>query len=324
MYRGYLNRNIRPVLGNLSIKKITPRTLEKFYAELRRCRTRCKGTPFIEHRAQGDHDCKTAKCAPHDCNPLAASTVRQIHAVISGALSAAVRWEYLSANPAKVAHRPKQLPPQPDPPTPTEAARLADAAFAIDDEWGTLVWLVMTTGMRRGEVCALRWSDIDLDEGILKVRRSYVMRSGIRKIKGTKTHQMRRMAIDTETTVLLTQHKARSHQRCQDLEIEFTADLYVFVGVRNPNPRVPCSPNSVSSRYKYMATSIGIDTHIHALRHYSATELLTAGIDLRTVAGRLGHGGGGATTLRVYAAWVAAADRKAAEILASRMPKRSM
>lgn len=96
----------------------------------------------------------------------------------------------------------------------------------------------------------------------------------------------------------------------------------MFVGLRDTDPRTPCSPNSVSSRYKSMATGIGIDTHIHALRHYSATELLTAGIDLRTVAGRLGHGGGGATTLRVYAAWVAAADRKAAEILGSRMPKR--
>lgn len=71
-----------------------------------------------------------------------------------------------------------------------------------------------------------------------------------------------------------------------------------------------------------MATEAGVKTHIHALRHYSATELLTAGVDLRTVAGRLGHGGGGATTLRVYAAWVAASDRKAAEILGSRMPKR--
>ena len=79
----------------------------------------------------------------------------------------------------------------------------------------------------------------------------------------------------------------------------------------------------MSSRYKDMADRLGIDTHIHALRHYSATELLTAGIDLRTVAGRLGHGGGGATTLRVYAAWVAASDRKAAEILGSRMPKRA-
>jgi integrase len=68
-----------------------------------------------------------------------------------------------------------------------------------------------------------------------------------------------------------------------------------------------------------MAARLGIATHLHALRHYSATELLTSGVDLRTVAGRLGHGGG-ATTLKVYAAWVAGADRKAAELLGSRMP----
>ena len=67
---------------------------------------------------------------------------------------------------------------------------------------------------------------------------------------------------------------------------------------------------------------LGIATHLHSLRHYSATELLTAGVDLRTVAGRLGHGGGGATTLKVYAAWVAASDRKAAELLRTRLPAR--
>jgi site-specific recombinase XerD len=68
-----------------------------------------------------------------------------------------------------------------------------------------------------------------------------------------------------------------------------------------------------------MCAGLGIDTHLHALRHYSATELLTAGVDLRTVAGRLGHGGGGATTLRVYSAWVVESDRRASEILGGRM-----
>ena len=104
--------------------------------------------------------------------------------------------------------------------------------------------------------------------------------------------------------------------------MELTEDMYVFSGARKFEPTSPCSPHSVSSRYRNLARRLGIDTHIHALRHYSATELLTAGVDLRTVAGRLGHGGGGATTLRVYAAWVAASDRKAAEILGSRMPRR--
>jgi site-specific recombinase XerD len=50
---------------------------------------------------------------------------------------------------------------------------------------------------------------------------------------------------------------------------------------------------------------------IHKLRHNSATELISGGVDVRTIAGRLGHGGGGTTTLRVYAAWVSEAGRRA-------------
>jgi len=66
---------------------------------------------------------------------------------------------------------------------------------------------------------------------------------------------------------------------------------------------------------------LGIDTTLHKLRHYNATELIAAGVDLRTIAGRLGHGGGGTTTLRVYAAWVAEADQRAASALAERLPR---
>jgi integrase len=70
-----------------------------------------------------------------------------------------------------------------------------------------------------------------------------------------------------------------------------------------------------------MATRLGLrSTHLHALRHYTATELLAAGADLRTVAGRLSHSDGGATTLRVYAGRVTAADRRAANLLAGLMP----
>jgi integrase len=70
-----------------------------------------------------------------------------------------------------------------------------------------------------------------------------------------------------------------------------------------------------------MAARLDIDTTIHKLRHYSATELIAAGVDIRTVAGRLGHGGGGATTLRVYSAWLAESDQRAAASLAARLPR---
>jgi hypothetical protein len=56
MYRGYLNRNIRPVLGDIPARKLSARDLEKFYAELRRCHIRCNGAPFIEHKVAGFAD----------------------------------------------------------------------------------------------------------------------------------------------------------------------------------------------------------------------------------------------------------------------------
>jgi integrase len=331
-YAGYISRVIKPVLGDVSLKKLGARELETLYSELRRCRQRCDDKPFIEHKSTDDHDCTEAECTPHECNPMASSTVRQIHSIISSTLNAAVRWDWIDTNPAKVAKRPKQTPPEPDPPSPADAARLVDKAFELGDDWGTLVWLVMTTGMRRAEVAGLRWSNIDLDAEIVEIRRSYVQSYGKGKEKDTKTHQMRRVALDSETVAILRTHKEWCSTELAKVNITLTDDMFVFMSGRNvdlatgkpidKDATKPYSPDAISRRYKRMAATLGITTHIHALRHFSATELLTAGIDLRTVAGRLGHGGGGATTLRVYAAWVAAADRKAAEILGSRMPKR--
>ncbi|MGH3935480.1 MAG: tyrosine-type recombinase/integrase [Pseudonocardiaceae bacterium] len=91
------------------------------------------------------------------------------------------------------------------------------------------------------------------------------------------------------------------------------------IPVPQPNPRRP-RKYLRSRRHSKMAADLGIDTRLHALRHHSATELLAGGVDLRTVAGRLGHGGE-ATTLKVYAAWVVGADTKAADLIASRLPR---
>jgi integrase len=322
-YTGYIERTIKPALGAVPIDKLGARDLERLYQQLRRCRALCDGKPFVEHGPpDADHDCARSKCRPHQCRPMAASTIRQIHSIISGTLAAAVRWEWLGTNPARAARRPRAKAPEPRPPSSVMAAQLIDAAFEMDDDWGTLVWLVMTTGLRRGEVCALRWQDLDLDGEIIDIRRNYVLHKGVGTEKDTKTHQMRRIALDSETTAILRAHRSSVSERLQELGQTLTDERYVFTGTRTPDHSEPYSPHAVSSRYRAMADRLGIKTHLHALRHYSATELLTAGVDLRTVAGRLGHGGGGATTLRVYAAWVAASDRKAAEILGSRMPRR--
>lgn len=92
--------------------------------------------------------------------------------------NAAVRRGWIESNPAKIAQRPKQKPPEPDPPSPTDAARLVEAAFEMSEDWGTLVWLVVTTGMRRAEVAGLRWSGVDLDAEVIEVQRTYVQSKG--------------------------------------------------------------------------------------------------------------------------------------------------
>ncbi|HTF47207.1 MAG TPA: tyrosine-type recombinase/integrase [Pseudonocardia sp.] len=234
-YVGYIERTIKPTIRAQPIDRLNARTLESLYRELRRCRSRCDGRPQIEkHTTAGDHDCGKAECKPHVCKPMAASTVRQMHSIISGTLTAAVRWEWIDTNPARIAQRPRAKAPEPDPPSATEAAQLLDAAFEIDEDWGTLVWLVMTTGLRRGEVCALRWRDIDLDEEIVEIRRNYILHKGVGIEKETKTHQMRRIALDSETVTVLRTHRVRVAERLEALDQAVTNDTYVFSGTKTP------------------------------------------------------------------------------------------
>jgi integrase len=130
---------------------------------------------------------------------------------------------------------------------------------------------------------------------------------------------MRRISLDEATVEILDAHKERCTDRCTGIGTVLGDGEFVFS--YSPDSRHPCSPSAITHRYARMTAKLGLRTHLHALRHYSATELLAAGVDLRTVAGRLGHGGGGSTTLKVYAAWVAGADKKAAHLIASRLPR---
>lgn len=171
----------------------------------------------------------------------------------------------------------------------------------------------MVTGARRGRLCALRWPSIRFAERDLFVARNLITRGGERQEKDTKTHQSRRLALDDATVAVLAEHRDRCGERAAACGVPLLADGYVFSA--QPDGSAPLLPDSVTQRFRRLAHRVGVPAHLHQLRHYSATQLLAAGVDLRTVAGRLGHGGGGATTLRVYAAFLAASDRRAAELL---------
>jgi integrase len=318
MYTRYLEKHVRPFIGHLKAGSVDADALDSLYAELRRCQVHCTGGRSVDHRTQREHVCDE-RCRAHVCKPLAASTIRQIHFVLSGTYKKGVRWRWVSSNPLKFASPPAARKPDPRPPSAEEAARILAEAWREPD-WGALVWLTMTTGARRGELCALRWSDVELPAGALTLRRSISQDGGHREEKDTKTHQQRRLALDPETVGVLTEHWDRCRSRAAELGATLGRDAFVFS--LDPEGQTPLVPGSVSQRYSRLVERLGIETHLHSLRHYSATELISAGVDVRTVAGRLGHSGGGITTLRVYAAWVAESDQRAAGGLLERLPAR--
>jgi integrase len=316
-YESKLRRHVRPALGKKQLGKIDVETLETFYGSLARCRARCNGRKFIEHRMAKDHEC-TEKCRPHVCKPLADSTIRQIHWILSGALDRAVRWRWIGVNPCDEAEPPPQPKPNPRPPSPAEAGELLTEA-SKDIDWGTLVWTAITTGARRGELCALRWIDIDFDNAVVMLTRSIAQVGGRCWEKNLKSHQQRRITLDPETLEVARAHRQRCEERALALGVGLSKHAFVFSLV--PDGSRHLKPDSVTQRYDRMAKRLEIVTTIHNLRHYSATELIRAGVDIRTVAGRLGHGGGGATTLRVYSAWSSESDQRAAAALVARLPR---
>jgi hypothetical protein len=97
------------------------------------------------------HDCSRSGCRPHACKPLSPATIRQIHAILSGAFAAAVRWEWIDRNPAASAKLPKARPRSPSSPQPTAVAKVLAAARDEGlDLLALYLWLAAVTGARRG------------------------------------------------------------------------------------------------------------------------------------------------------------------------------
>ncbi|QNE20466.1 hypothetical protein F1D05_24330 [Kribbella qitaiheensis] len=132
-YRGYYRRSIKPQLGNQATSQITAKVLEQFYGRLRKCSAICRGADMVDHqiaRVPGSPTsaqaratfsegrslsttaprpgCVVVECKPRVCEPMRRSSVRQIRAIISGALDLALRWDWIEINPATVARSPSR------------------------------------------------------------------------------------------------------------------------------------------------------------------------------------------------------------------------
>jgi len=271
--------------------------------------------PRLSRRRPGPgHDCRRAGCKPHVCHPMKASTIRGIHSILSGAFAAAQRWEWTDRNPAESAKPPTTIR-RPIPATsPDDVAKVIAEARARNTALGLYLWLVVVTGVRRGELCGLQICDIDLDRGLVHVAFNYVVRGGQGVRKDTKTHQDRWLAIDPDTCALIAAYLDEIRTSLAEVGVELLDDAYLFSN--DPAHSRPWNPDWATHKVAEAAAAAGVKLDIKGGRHHTASQLLAGGFDLRNTAARLGHSGGGATTLRHYADPVPEVDRRAAAYLA--------
>ncbi len=286
--RGVIDRYLLPALGSTRLTKLHTADLDRFYREL------C---------ARGG---KSGKA-------LSPATVRRIHGILRRSLTQGVRWGWLSVNPAASASPPRVLTPDITPPAPRDIARLFALANESDPDLAMFVVLAAATGARRSELVALRWLDIDLGVGSVSIGRGLVSGPDGLVMKDTKTHSARRVSLDPTSLGFFRAYRVVWDQRVAHAEALVRDDAYVFSHVLDGS--APWRPDSTTRAFARLCRRAGIEgVRLHDLRHYVATQMLAAGVDVRTVAGRLGHRNA-ATTLNVYSHFLPEADRQAAGVL---------
>jgi integrase len=245
---------------------------------------------------------------------LSAQSVQHVHAVLRHVLNQGVKWGWLPSNPALSASPPKAKRKPIVPPRPEQVTRLLTEADRRSPDLGCFLRLAVVTGARRGELCAIRWNDVDFVGPSLTLSRSIAGTRGDSLIeKETKTHAGRRISLDAATAALLKSHRSRVFERVAAVDGELADNGFVFS--YNVAGSQPWRPDGVTASFVRLRDKIGLSSvRLHDLRHFAATQLLAAGVPVRTVSGRLGHANP-ATTLNVYAAWLQESDQVAATVL---------
>ena len=207
---------------------------------------------------------------------------------------------------------------EPDTPQADEVLKIVAEADKADRVMAALLATGALTGARRGELCALRWSDLDGEAAVLTIGRSvFDVPGGGWGEKDTKTHQVRRVGLDEVALHVLELHREHAEDRAKDAGVSVRPDGFIFS--RSATGVEPVRPDFVTKFTQRMANNIGIKLTPKALRHFSATEMVAAGVDVRTVAGRMGHADP-SMTLRVYSHRRVQRDREAAAILGKSLP----
>lgn len=282
-YRSLIKNGIEPALGTIELAKLSAADIDLFYGTLQQ-----KG--------------------------LANNTIHHYHACLSAALHQAVRWGWIDHSPTVRATAPSLRARDVQPPSIDDLRRLLLDLESRNPEFACMVFVATTTGCRRGELCGLRWTDMHLNDGTLTVNRAITeTRSTGLVEKDPKTHRSRRMALDRSTVTVLQAHRRLLEDRSDLTGIPIPKDGFVWSSELDGSR--PVRPDQVSGAWRRAAKRNGLGSvRFHDLRHFAATVLATSGVDIRTIAERLGHAHP-TITLRTYAHFMEPADRDAADVM---------
>jgi integrase len=286
-YREMLARYVRPTLGAHRLDQLSPRDVQRLVADLER-----DGMPTQPAAKRGKR---------HQPGPLSPQTIRYAIAVLSAALEQAVRSQMIASNPARGVELPKRATQRRMRAlTIDEAAKLREAASG--DRFEALFLLLIGTGLRPGEALALRWADLDLDAGRLRVERSLGRRRKGEpwRFEDPKTSGSRR-TVPLPATIV---RALRAHRAAQAEERLAAGSSYADLDLAFSTPLGgPLDGRNVVHRhFKPMLLRAGLPAtvRLYDLRHSAATHMLAGGASVRAVADRLGHASA-KMTLDVYA-----------------------
>lgn len=280
-YTQHIRNHIIPALGNRKIQQLSGPDIQRFYNQLLR-----EGGKICCHDKDGNILKKDGKPV-YESAPLSAKTVKNIHGVLHKALEKAVKLGYIRTNPADSCELGRVEKKEIRPLDSEDITRLMEAVQ--NHPFRALFLTTLFTGMRRGEVCGLRWDCVDLEHGTITINKQLQNipgQPGSYRLVSTKNGKGRTLKVSHFVVDLLCQQKAEQEKMRRLVGELWHNEGYVFCNAVGEH----LSPSTVYHNFKRIASDIGMpDARLHDLRHSYAVASLRAGDDIKTVQSNLGH-----------------------------------
>jgi integrase len=240
-------------------------------------------------------------------------TIRKAYTALSSMLTFAVRDDLITQNPCRSVRPPEIEEREYVTPTAAHLRKMIEWADAQPGSFGIWQRMAIATGVRKGELLALQWRDVDMFNGVIRVDNS-MRRKGKRAKAKTKASE-RDVVLDALTADALRDWYTKCNARASSVGTFVPEDGYVFS--EDPACRTTITLNSATQRQRRLSKRVGCPgARVHDLRHAHATMLLEAGVSARTVADRLGHSRP-STTTDIYGHIIDEAKRRAADTFAA-------